>query len=355
MSRLGVDLTSAARRERVACRIVVAKRRLSRLRRAVVKWGTFGVAVLVSAGFVGWYQPSTPLLRAEPVAEATIPAVGPALHALGRSGAVRIRFALPGAAVDYPLEVLGDPTKLRYEWVRVADSSRIDSTRALTGSSLTAPVEPGFYQLSLVRGGVTRLVQGLSVAVLVPFEQKRGPVLDGYRIGTFRAERRNIGGERPAGFVRVTEGDASLPISAHLRVADFITRDEQTQWPRYAAINPRLLDKVELVMEKISGWRDSDPLYNVHSGFRTPLYNRSVPRAAGDSRHQYGDAIDVAIDADGDGRLTARDTKLVALAVELVESEHPDLAGGMGVYTSRRYAEPYVHIDARGRKARWRG
>jgi len=45
----------------------------------------------------------------------------------------------------------------------------------------------------------------------------------------------------------------------------------------------------------------------------------------------------------------------VALAVEVVEKDHPDLSGGMGLYTSRRYRTPYVHIDARGRRARWRG
>jgi hypothetical protein len=45
----------------------------------------------------------------------------------------------------------------------------------------------------------------------------------------------------------------------------------------------------------------------------------------------------------------------VVAAVEAVERSHPDLAGGLGVYTSRRYATPYVHIDARGHKSRWRG
>jgi hypothetical protein len=44
----------------------------------------------------------------------------------------------------------------------------------------------------------------------------------------------------------------------------------------------------------------------------------------------------------------------VALAAEMVEREHPELVGGIGLYTSRRYSTPYVHIDARGRRARWR-
>ena len=78
-------------------------------------------------------------------------------------------------------------------------------------------------------------------------------------------------------------------------------------------------------------------------------------RAARDSRHQYGDAADVVMDADGDGRITSMDGTLVALAVEMVEMRNPELVGGLGLYVSRRYRTPYVHIDARGRRSRWRG
>ncbi len=99
----------------------------------------------------------------------------------------------------------------------------------------------------------------------------------------------------------------------------------------------------------------TDVAFDVHSGFRTPAHNGGVWRAARDSRHQYGDAADVAIDADGDGRVTLRDELIVARAVEQVEAEHPDLVGGLGLYTSRHYRTPYVHIDARGKRSRWTG
>ena len=106
-------------------------------------------------------------------------------------------------------------------------------------------------------------------------------------------------------------------------------------WPKYVALNPRLLDKLELVLAKIgsraqtlvTGRYDADVAFDVHSGFRTPAHNRGVRRAASDSRHQYGDAADVAIDADGDGRVTLKDEMLVARAVDQVEDEHPDLVG----------------------------
>ena len=59
------------------------------------------------------------------------------------------------------------------------------------------------------------------------------------------------------------------------------------------------------------------------------------------------------MDANGDGRITAMDGVLVANAVERVEYKYPDLAGGLGLYTGRQFRTPYVHIDTRGKPARW--
>jgi len=61
----------------------------------------------------------------------------------------------------------------------------------------------------------------------------------------------------------------------------------------------------------------------------------------------------VAMDVNGDGKFNAADTRMLGLAVEIVELKHPHLAGGLGMYLRAR--TPYVHIDTRGKKARWRG
>jgi len=196
---------------------------------------------------------------------------------------------------------------------------------------------------------------------MVPFAAKLGNTLNGYRIGTYLAERlgRRTDEPAPPGFVQIDEDQLDLPLTKHLRLSDFVTHDNQESWPRYAALDARLLDKIELVVAeigKLSGKGDDASFeLDVHSGFRTPLHNRRVKRAARDSRHQYGDAADLAIDADGDGRITARDEALVVRAVDEVENEHPDLVGGLGLYTSAAYNTPYVHIDARGKRTRWQG
>lgn len=322
-----------------------------------------GLCALAALGVLQFYGTPHSLLvppfAVEPIL--TLPLAAPAPDAFGSSGEVRIRFALPGERVEYPLEVSGDPSSLSYQWVRLADSSAASPSRPLSGANVVAPDAAGFYQLALLRGDDRTIVNGMTLTVLVPFSRKLGTSLNGYEIGEYVAERFGARKtERPAGFVEIEKDELQLPITKHLRMADFVAHDGQEGWPRYAAVNPRLLDKLELVMAQIALWRGGPEsqvqvALDVHSGFRTPDYNRTVKRSARDSRHQYGDAADVTIDANGDGRFTLIDSKLVVLAVEAVERSHPELVGGLGLYTSRRFLTPYVHIDARGRRARWRG
>jgi uncharacterized protein YcbK (DUF882 family) len=279
--------------------------------------------------------------------------------AFGRSGEVRMRFALPGSTLEFPLVVGGDPRSFRYEWLRLGDTTASDSSRALRGANVISPRRPGFYRLAIRRGADREVMTEPIVAVLMPFQRKVGGMLNGYRIGTYLTERlAGRDAEHPEGFLEVGPHHVELNVSTHFTVGDFITHDSQRDvWPKYVAINPRLLDKLELVIAEVQRTRGRvrfiDLALGVHSGFRTPWHNARVPRAAGDSRHQYGDAADVVMDANGDGRITARDGMLVANAVERVEYEHPDLAGGLGLYTGRQFRTPYVHIDTRGKRARW--
>jgi hypothetical protein len=319
------------------------------------------VAVATLAAFQ--FKDSINLLSVRPfgtyLTKTVIPAAQPSATAFGTSGSVLLRFAMPGVQIQYPLDVHGDPTGLSYEWIRLGETVPAEAPRPLRGADVRVPVKAGFYRLALVRGDQTRTVDGLTLAVLVPFKEKEGKMLNGYRIGTYLAEK--IGGNQlpPEGFLEINEHDVDLPISKHLRVGDFLSHDGQQTWPRYAAVSPRLLDKLELVISEITRWYGSStPVsleMDVHSGFRAPDHNRRIARAARDSQHQYGDAADVAIDANGDGKYTSYDSRLVGLAVEIVELKHPELVGGLGIYTSGHARTSYVHIDARGTRARWRG
>ena len=318
---------------------------------------TTGIAVLAAIAVLRFHQPPRALT---PKPFQALFAAIPSADAYGKSGELRMRFAMPGDTVRFPLAIQGDPSTIAYAWEPVSAGTGVESPRRLAGGALVAPAAPGFYRLVMAHEGRRRLVPDVALAVMVPFEAKQGASLDGYRLGAWRGERRGASAGVPDGFVKVDTAAASLPLSKHFRVRDFLTRDGQRQWPRFAAGHPRLIDKLELVIADLAASRGLDPdsvrlRVNVNAGFRSPSHNSTVERAARDSRHQYGDAADVAIDADFDGRFSREDSRLVAEAVERVEEAHPELVGGMGVYLSSRYAHSYVHIDARGTRARWRG
>jgi uncharacterized protein YcbK (DUF882 family) len=284
------------------------------------------------------------------------PTATPTPDAFGRSGEVKVRFAMPGQGVEFPLAISGSSDSLAYEWISVIDSSTAGPALPLTSARPTAPARPGFYHLAILHEGRRQVLAEPTLAVIVPFERKLGRWLNGYLIGEYLAER--IGGkhETPQGFIEVQQGMLDLPLSTHLKLGDFVTHDDQRDvWPKYVAVDPALLDKLELVLAAVGGRAHPTMGLDVHSAFRAPAHNATVHRAARDSRHQYGDAADVQIDANGDGRIDMTDEILVMLAVERVEDAHPDLVGGLGVYTSRRYRTPYLHIDTRGKRSRWHG
>lgn len=316
-----------------------------------------GALALLGAVLLILHPPT--LLLSSPFARDTrAPSVSASPAVFGRSGQVRIQMVLPNERFEFPLEVQGDPGGLTYAWVRAQDSAVVTPSQPLAGAEVVAPGFSGVYRLEVERESGHRIIDSVLVAVMVPFSAKVGQTLNGYRIGNYRSGIEADAPLPPRGFVEVTPETAGLAVSKHMLLSDFITHDEQQdRWPKYVALDARVLDKAELIIAYVGafrGGRNKTVAVDVHSGFRSPVHNRRVPRAARDSRHQYGDAADLAIDADGDGRVTWRDGMLVSLQVEQVERDFPEYAGGLGLYGNQNGA-PYVHIDVRGKKVRWKG
>lgn len=203
---------------------------------------------------------------------------------------------------------------------------------------------------------------------VLPFRAKIGPYVGNYRLGYWPEERRRSYDieELPAGFIEVYRRDVDVRISTHLTLGDFIVRDQSQEhvWPKYVVLREELIEKVELVIAELERLGIPASHVRVLSGFRSPEYNARGQHLgmAAESRHQYGDAIDLIIDADqdgrmddldGDGRVDVRDAMFLAATVERIESRHPDLVGGLGVYHAMGPSGPFVHIDVRGRRARW--
>ena len=154
------------------------------------------------------------------LALAVVPMAEPSASAFGASGEVKLAFAMPSQEISYPLDVHGDPSALHYAWVRNGDTALVTAALPLTGDKVTAPDKAGFFGLVLVKSGQQREVEGLTLAVLVPFEEKERGMVRGYRIGTYLAERARGKTPPPEGFLEIMAADVDIPITRHLKVGD---------------------------------------------------------------------------------------------------------------------------------------
>ena len=211
--------------------------------------------------------------------------------------------------------------------------------------------------------------KSLSLISMLPFSEKgkNGKVGD-YHIGRFPEEKgrlRSAAYVNPEGFIEVTEENQFTQVSEHFKFSDFLTHDQKDVWPKYLVLREALLDKLELIIVELQRRGIDAQHITIVSGFRSPQYNqKGVGRGgrARDSRHQFGDAADIVVDnnhdsklddLNHDGRVNAKDTKILADAVEAVERQYPELVGGLGLYRATRGHSPFVHVDVRGTRARW--
>ena len=226
----------------------------------------------------------------------------------------------------------------------------------------SAVERPGLYLLP-----DSILTHPFSFIALRPFADKQKGRVGAYRLGFWPSERGRLttdAYENPDGFIEVSPENANMQISEHFKLSDFLTHDQRDVWPKFLVLNEDLVDKLELVIAKLQENGVKVHHMTVMSGFRTPWYNRHGGRVGGRaelSRHMYGDAADVYVDngsgrmadLNHDGRVDSRDAKVILRAVEQVEKEHPELAGGVGVYRATRSHGPFAHVDVRGWRARW--
>jgi Peptidase M15 len=206
-----------------------------------------------------------------------------------------------------------------------------------------------------------------TVFTMRSFGQKVKAWLNGYRLGYWPQEKGRLRSEayrNPDGFIEVTPENEDTRVSEHFRLRDFVSHDQKDVWPKYVVLREPLLDKLELVIEDLDDHGVNAEGMRIRSGFRTPAHNQAVrgEGSARDSRHQFGDAADVFIDQEGngkmsdlngDGKVSFADVKLILDAVERVEARYPELVGGTGLYAYSGKSGPFAHIDVRGTRARW--
>ncbi|HXV16702.1 MAG TPA: hypothetical protein VD758_07980 [Gemmatimonadaceae bacterium] len=258
-------------------------------------------------------------------------------HLAGKSGKLLARFVLPPRSLQIPI---------------------------LSGNlQYTSKLIPQIQTVS----GASHLGQ-FSMITMRSFGEKIAGSVGSYRLGFWPEEKgrlRSEAYENPEGFIEVTPANQDTRISEHFRLRDFLTHDQENVWPKYLVLREPLIDKLELVIQDLEDHGIPARNVQVLSGFRTPQYNLALGDESGrarDSRHQFGDAADIFIDSNhdgrmddlnGDGRVNFRDVRVILAAVERVESKYPDLVGGVGLYHSTGSHGPFAHIDVRGSRARW--
>ena len=247
----------------------------------------------------------------------------------------------------------------------------IASSGAAPSDSATAPRKQGVWQMAVKVGTAIKPVTNFNLITLTPFSEKRRGRIGLYFIGSWPTEGRRRDARPkyapPSGFIEVTRENQDTPLSDHFRLRDFLTHDQQHVWPKYLVVDTKLVDKLELVVHELEKQGIDVSHVRVMSGFRTPQYNVGGGNTAGRaslSRHMYGDAADIFIDANrndvmddlnGDRRVNIQDARVIEAAASRVEAGHPALVGGVGVYPACCGHGPFVHIDTRGYRARWLG
>jgi hypothetical protein len=274
------------------------------------------------------------------------------------------------AAMSGPMPILD---ALARQWVGVSGNLRVLMTNGdppwlgpwlRTAGITTTPALPGVHLLKWTAP------DGLPMVLLqmMPFQHKQGGYVGSYHLGRWPAERHpdRTPNPLPQGFIVVTPENQDTYVSTRFKLRDFVTHDQDDVWPKALVLRPQLLDKLELIAEELE--HEGKPArLQILSGFRSPQYNaQGVGRRKGgrarDSQHMYGDAADIYVDADGDGRMddldgdgrvTIHDAEVLIAAAEKVEAEHPELVGGLAAYRATGAHGPFVHVDTRGWPARW--
>ena len=230
----------------------------------------------------------------------------------------------------------------------------------------TAPSRPGTYLITFDGPG-RRDAIAVHAFVMVPATEVKQGLLNGYRIGEYPVPLKgNPLYAPPPGFIEVTKENQETKVSPHFTVKQFLCKEDTTRaFPKYIVLKERLPLKLEAVLERVNELGFKVDTLNVMSAYRTPYYNHAI----GDvqfSMHQFGSAADIYVDPskknrmadlNHDGQVDIQDSKFLYDEIErmLATDGLRKFQGGMGFYPATSAHPPFVHVDVRGTKARWKG
>jgi len=226
------------------------------------------------------------------------------------------------------------------------------------------PSRAGRYLLKIVNIDQQRSMS-LNAIVMLPFDRITGEHLNGFKVGKYpQVALRGLAIYKPPrGFVEVTPQNEDTLISPHFKLKQFLCK-QSGGYPKYLVLQEKLLLKLELILEKINEKGYRCDTFHVMSGYRTPHYNKAIGNVKY-SRHIYGGAADIFIDEnpkDGlmddlnqDGKLGYKDAAVLYRIIDRLYGKrfYDPFQGGLARYKKNSNHGPFVHVDVRGRRARW--
>ncbi len=287
------------------------------------------------------------------------PRAGFAVRVGDRTVSLRVLAVTIGSGEEIEIAAVapGAPDDLRVD----AAGGRLRSTAGVW--NWRAPEHPGFHAVR-VTSAIAPDTIALTFMVTRPMTQVVDEALNGYAIGSYkrRGPSQSEAYQPPPGLIEVGPSDEDLLVSPNFTLGQFLCK--QPGNPRYALVTIDLLRKLEALLSEVRDAGHRVPTLTVMSGFRTPAYNRAIGNTTVYSRHLWGDAADVFVDADqdgqmddlnGDGSIDRGDANVLAGMVErLMERPSPRFRpGGLAVYRRNAAHGPFLHVDARGVPARW--
>ncbi len=243
----------------------------------------------------------------------------------------------------------------------IADKGTLEKTSA--GWRWQAPAKPGLATLTFTQAGQTITAH---MFVLTPWTNGKTKDLNGYKIGAYAKQpfRGLESYKAPTGFIEITAATQNIQISPHFTLGQFKCKQQPGHVPSYLLVHPGTLLKLERLLEAANkkGWHAET--FTVMSGFRTPHYNHAIGNHTTSSRHLFGGAADIFIDADGDGQMddlngdgrsNKADAAALAKLAEGLAGTDPRAwpPGGLAPYAANAAHGPFVHVDVRGYRARW--
>lgn len=236
-------------------------------------------------------------------------------------------------------------------------------TKRQNGWTLKAPTGVGNYKITVSTSNNKQFIN-LNVFVLSPYENLKGEYINGYKIGEYPVipEKMKDNYKLPKGFIKVTRENEEMYLTPHFQLKQFVCK-QGSNYPKYLVLKEDLLNKLEFLLDEVNKKGFNADTFHVLSGYRTPSYNQAIGNVKY-SRHVFGDAADIYIDTnkDGqmddlnnDGKINKREANILANTVNELynRSEYADYIGGLGSYRKTSTHSPFIHVDTRGKKARW--